>query len=780
MVSRKKIYTVLCIFLFFNLYVSAGNVEIFSQREDSLSLIYRFPQLKSVEKNGYDYLSVEECTDLVETGKPIIPVRIAKILLPENKSLGKISATTSFKQQQGIYNLATAQEPVRIGQPPSSYITFSGIFPEKPYEVIKVDRCMGYNIAIIKLYPITYDTSTKSIAYTNAIKLDISFNTESTLKEAAYNILPRRLENDKQFISSLVDNSADISKYSFGTKEFKASGQVYDYIIITNTDLKSSFQTLANYIQSNRGLTVKIFDTADIYTIGRPYYQTGRDNQEKIRNFIKYAYTNWNTQYVLLGGYANIIPVRYLVNLTLEGGLIPADIYYSNLDGDWDYDADSVFGELNDGPGGRDIDTSAEVFVGRAPVWDETDVNNFTNKIISYNQTTWKLKKAGFLGKQLNNYVPTWGGDGVDAIIRDCMPDDWEIRRFYERDNTYDISKILNYINEGTQLISGLTHGGPESSLGLSIANVCSLRNTDYFLIYTQSCNGAAFDSPEDGKCIAEYFVTEPYASAAFIGNTRSGWYNPYSPEFGSSNVFHKEFFNILFNQNVTILGQAFHRHKDNLSIHRYLYYELILFGDPSMPVIEPRVVSEPVTEGYTYYVKNDNIWQYSMATGASIQLTYFGTGSGNIQNLNVTEDGEQIIFARGSEGSYQLFSINADGSGLENLTTKYNLSSATVNQTYGTLNSTGDILAFTAIKTGSSLTGTQLWVKELTGSKRLRQLTLGNWNCSYPSFVDNNYILFKTTNLSDSLEDYYLITTEVQTLLTEQTIILYRLIFHG
>jgi len=50
---------------------------------------------------------------------------------------------------------------------------------------------------------------------------------------------------------------------------------------------------------------------------------------------------------------------------------IAADLYYSDLDGNWDADGDSIYGERTD-----NVNLYADVFVGRAPVDITAEVNN--------------------------------------------------------------------------------------------------------------------------------------------------------------------------------------------------------------------------------------------------------------------------------------------------------------------------------------------------------------------------------------------------------------------
>ncbi|HPP66923.1 MAG TPA: DPP IV N-terminal domain-containing protein, partial [bacterium] len=87
-----------------------------------------------------------------------------------------------------------------------------------------------------------------------------------------------------------------------------------------------------------------------------------------------------------------------------------------------------------------------------------------------------------------------------------------------------------------------------------------------------------------------------------------------------------------------------------------------------------------------------------------------------------------------------------------------YNLGLQTKNQLYGALSPDMTKLAFSAEpKTSMPVTGRQLWLKELTGLKRLFQLTFTEGDCNDVQFVDDNHIVFRHKN--QSFENYYLIS---------------------
>ena len=71
------------------------------------------------------------------------------------------------------------------------------------------------------------------------------------------------------------------------------------------------------------------------------------------------------------------------------GESIPSDLYYSCLDGNWNADADSLYGEGYDSSAspGDAADLLPEVWVGRAPVKNATQAQLFVNKTLTYEKT---------------------------------------------------------------------------------------------------------------------------------------------------------------------------------------------------------------------------------------------------------------------------------------------------------------------------------------------------------------------------------------------------------
>lgn len=136
-------------------------------------------------------------------------------------------------------------------------------------------------------------------------------------------------------------------------------------------------------------------------------------------------------------------------------------------------------------------------------------------------------------------------------------------------------------------------HSNEVSLIGQSNTTVESLTNTEYGFLYSQGCYPAAFDQRTSGnnEAIGEHFVTAAGALFSFIGNTRYGWYSPGNIN-GASQFYDRQFFRGMFQQNCPVLGDAltFSRLQNLNSalsndVMRWCYYEVVLFGDPSIAI---------------------------------------------------------------------------------------------------------------------------------------------------------------------------------------------------
>jgi len=204
----------------------------------------------------------------------------------------------------------------------------------------------------------------------------------------------------------------------------------YEYVIITNEYLENSdFQRLiqhkSQYITSNIITIEEILSNPDFEINGLYGDGTNKSNgnhwiennkevktnfsrfddiSARIRNFIRFAYDNWQTKYVLLGGDFQIIPDKELrINETLwytgtnfiwTFANIKSELYYGCLNGTWNNDFDEYFGEAKNYSIDEEADFIAEVYIGRAPVDNKRDVKIFFVFFGLLEEHPAKLKKS--------------------------------------------------------------------------------------------------------------------------------------------------------------------------------------------------------------------------------------------------------------------------------------------------------------------------------------------------------------------------------------------------
>ena len=230
------------------------------------------------------------------------------------------------------------------------------------------------------------------------LEVRITTQTENTPDR----VMPyRNSHKDREKILNIIDNKDDfirlyqVSENDLTARVLSASEDPYaaastrQYVVITTAELSPAFKILTAHRASpaGGGYTTYIEHIDEIAAI-----YSGVDLAEKMRNFVKDMYTNYGTQYVVLGGDCDgssenqVIPTRgcYAQVGGYTDAYIPSDLYFGCLDGSWNSDVDELWGEINDGINGGDIDWFSEVYVGRIPADNYTEAMNQINKIIAF------------------------------------------------------------------------------------------------------------------------------------------------------------------------------------------------------------------------------------------------------------------------------------------------------------------------------------------------------------------------------------------------------------
>ena len=540
----------------------------------------------------------------LQTGEPVLPYVPVNVLIPFGQRYQNASiqlAPAELVAERVTFEIAGVQLPIsRMNIPNagsySSAVLENKLYPEREWQFLGIQYFRGYQIALFNVYPYRYNPITQKLYVSSEIS--VSINSEFSEAEAEYQA-NFYTPNSKtlSYINSLICNPENIASYQSASNYRSVPILSRDIdltvpkqmIIITSNSRINWFTEYSSW-RASKGVSNAIYALEDILSS-----YPGTDNAEKLRNFIINVYQTWANssqplEYVILGGDDEIIPERGTygqVGDTIDARM-PTDIYFSNLDGNWNANNNNIWGEPADNP-----DMIPEVHIGRFPAETQNEFNHMFNKIRYYvDNDTYSNNYALFMGENLNNNPLTWGGDYKDDVAQ-YLPDEYYLQTLYQRDGTYSSMNVYNAINKGAGIMNHMGHANESVLIGQSNGTVESLTNTEYGFLYTQGCYPAAFDqrTSGDNESIGEHFVTASGGVFCFIGNTRYGWYSPGSVN-GASQFYDRQFFNGLFQQNLPVLGEALtYSRLQNLNaalsndVMRWCYYEVVLFGDPSIAV---------------------------------------------------------------------------------------------------------------------------------------------------------------------------------------------------
>jgi hypothetical protein len=578
---------------------------------------------------GFDEIKLMSCVRSHETGLPDLPFRLVHLVIPEGSRAASVSVKAADEVNLGGNFLISPIQPdlktdgtsggQHVGPDPSVYGSDS-FYPAHRVEIVGQGYLGGYPIVTLSVTPFRYLPKSGSLTFYP--RLDIEVELEPDQKATSASLIPTRTPSAEQLyrevLSRVASNARDVAQLGLGSGSPAQSGigpdidQYYQYLIVTSPTLAQSFQPLADW-KTKKGVRACV---VSIDTILANY--SGRDNAEKLRNFLLGAYGR-GTVWVLLGGDEDVIPVRYAYPTNTSS--VPSypnqqicDLYFSDVDGQWDLDNDGVWGEpQQDSP-----DIYPDLFVGRIPVGDPAEADAFVEKLISYEKnpgggTFDYLTRALWVS---SDQMRDWdGGIGQHGLLAAGIPSSFsqDLISLIESPSGAAENPIgpdgvtcVNQMNQAWGIIgilahgkssgfvakSNLTNGSPKSWVltyagdGDGQGHMTNLGNHgQYGIMYSIACSQGAIDVdkyPYMGgePCMAEFYpLASQKGGVAFLGNTRWGW-------VGVSYLLFEEFIQNLFDENLNHhLGVAEALSRCAYPGYRDIDYGHNLFGDPEMQV---------------------------------------------------------------------------------------------------------------------------------------------------------------------------------------------------
>jgi hypothetical protein len=298
----------------------------------------------------------------------------------------------------------------------------------------------------------------------------------------------------------------------------KPTGNI-DYLIITTDDLEDSLRPLADW-KSRKGVFAHIETVEDIV---KKY--EGRDDPERIRNYIMEMNQEHSIIYLLLAGDYNDVPVRETINSKVlipnaEPDYFASDIYYACVDPDttWDRDGDGVFGEVGD------IDDPVlDMIYGRLAIHSPTIMSEKITELIEREKNPIRPSVSEdmvILANELGSDPESV--DFTEAVLkRQLIDQKMDVRKVYfdgTGDEDFTTNTLIERLENSYQFNIYLGHGNPDGYQD-EIYNEDVLEFEQENLggyLFAMSCLGGWFDDPSGFReyrfddCIGETFTETP------------------------------------------------------------------------------------------------------------------------------------------------------------------------------------------------------------------------------------------------------------------------------
>jgi uncharacterized repeat protein (TIGR01451 family) len=534
---------------------------------------FSIADLKMTVVDGRAVPELSDCEPTDEVGAPQLVRKTVFVPLPEGARVSSVRLVRANEQEvASVFTPAAVQPPVVTmpGIEPKRVVpnpaVFAGLEPY-PRNLIRFGgqgRLEGRDVAMVTLYPLRFLPQEHKLTIASEIEFEIEYELAS-------------------------------GKWGMRNAECgMPTDGAFEYLVVTNAEMDTVFQRLADW-KTTKGVRAAVRDIAWIEA-----NYPGRDAAERLRNYLKACCPDSGLKWVLLGGDFGVVPLRYAFAMTCSAHLaqredsLPCDLYFSDLDRDWDRNGNDLFGEVADS-----VDLFPEVYVGRSPVNNVAQAQVFVNKLLTYEQNPARdyENTALFCGEILWHDPYTDQGVAKDFIDDRYLPQSFgPVVKLYQSQGTEYLDTVLAEINRGRGFFN---HDGHAWYDGLSVGgspnyirrgNMDAMSNAPrYGICYSIGCWAAAFDF----DAVSEHYVLAPNGGGvAFIGNSSYGWGAPGNPRFGYSDRFDAEFYHQVFTQGIVSIGKALALDKVHFipysreeNVYRWHQYDVNLLGDPEMPL---------------------------------------------------------------------------------------------------------------------------------------------------------------------------------------------------
>jgi hypothetical protein len=367
-----------------------------SNEENKLEKVtFSFSQPTITNENEYVSISSGETNSfLMEQGKPMLPSYSETFTFPFGTKINSVTVTPQNIQMQTIpKELTPTPQMVVAGQDAKTNGVGTKNYGTEPYPSSWFEYSVGCGrsngvisiIVDVQIYPIKYHPTEKIIEWAHEAYVVVDY--EPSLST------PQPVSRDS-----------------------------YQLVVIGPAEYSAQIAPLITH-KIGRGVTSKFVSLTEIY--GGTYFPaTGRDNQEKIKYFIKNAIESWTTGNILLVGGSSKVPVRethvFIADDPEYGDeVFVSDLYYADIYNgtggfsSWDTNTNNIFGEFNWQGQTDAVDLHPDVYLTRLPATSTSQVTACVNKIKTYENT------PGYQQSWFPNLVVAGGDSFEDTSLID-------------------------------------------------------------------------------------------------------------------------------------------------------------------------------------------------------------------------------------------------------------------------------------------------------------------------------------------------------------------------
>jgi len=560
---------------------------------------YELGQPSVSQIQGYEQIQFADCMQSALAGQPSLPWHSISLMLPQGTEAVAIEVELSdFQTLEGNHNLYPYQTALTYSNPvrkqfekDETLYASKSVYPTQAYGQLSTQYMNGIGFAFSAFTPVQYVPGTGEVRY--ATKATVRITTGAAKTDQSRKLW---LNGDNATRAMRLAQNPEMLQ-SYDTRGRILGG--YDLLVVTKQQYVSAFGEYEKFYQE-RGLRTRVADLETILNTTE-----GRDNAEKLRNYIIQEYEENGIMMVNLASDVPDIPYRGFYCDVLSGGShmtdndIPADLYYAALDGTWNDDNDSRWGEI-----GED-DLLPEVGIGRMCFTNQSELDRMFHKAMTYqtDPVLGEFRKVIMGGEHLYDDPLSNGSQYLELLIgtRDDngytttgIPEDYDFTRLYDEQGTWSGTRLRNAINNGTQYVHHDGHANTGYVAGWNNSDITDNKFSgangvehNYTFFHTSGCICGDFSS----DCILERMTKISNFAVATFGNSRYGWFNEGQTE-GPAIHLHRETEDAYYNDRIPYGGMAMREGKIQTApwvtapgqweegALRWNFYDLNMMGD--------------------------------------------------------------------------------------------------------------------------------------------------------------------------------------------------------